>query len=358
MTAHNEIMKKSLFSLYACFCLVLLFPVHAHSEIEEGIKIERGVKCPPAGVILAQGEAVLKRINAFCVANGLKPWDIDIKRCGESIHDGTDLQGDLLNLYEPTYLWIQFQPSSGRIVKCFNSKLDNSLTSINATTFREFDEQPKPKWTPDYAEKLARGFVVACCGEFSKNVGKPHVWFYQQKGTYNDKTKKARYRVPYWWVTFPRIDKDGYEFEEERIEVYVFEDAGPYFLQVIMPSRYDEVKGKTLTLEQATPLAVAHAHELMNRGGLSEMFKNGTIKETPVTGNGRNMDPKLEIVKPNHIIDLPGFPSMKDIDIHARLAWVLWFDWTSTDPTSLQKRGVLCVWVDAHTGKLLGGHGF
>jgi|GEM_PF-1918849 len=349
-------MTKRVFSPVVVLCCTLFLVIHAYSEIEEGVKIERGVKLPAAGVIRGKADVVLKRINAFCVANRFKPWDIDLNRGQEKVYDGTPLEGDLFWFLSPDFV-LSFQPSSGMLVECQNSKLDQSVTQLNGKT-RAYIHKPESKWTRDYAVKIARAFIEACLGEMPKNIGAPDQVEFQQRVLGLDKeTKKLLYGVPHWNLFFPRVDKNGYKFQEEAIIVTIFEDAGPTTLGVRMPSRYEEVSGEPLKQEEVMPEAVAYAKKLTNRSGLSGMFGGGTINETPLNA-------RLEIVKPNNMGELRNLDS-DSTDLNARLAWVicfdwtksrsLWSQWTGSGSGSSDNKGEITVWIDAHTKKPLGG---
>lgn len=349
--------KRRLFPALA-LCLTLFFPVHAHSEIEEGVKIERGVPLPPAGVIRGKAGIVLKRINAFCLANGFQPWNIDPNRGNEKVYNGTPLEGDLFWLLSPDFV-LSFQPSTERLVECQNSKLKESVTQLNGK-IRAYIHKPEPKWTRDRTIQIAHDFIEACLGETPKNVGMPYQVDFEQRNLGFDKeSRKPLYGVPHWELFFPRVDKNGYKFQEEAINVEIFEDVGPTSLGVRMPSRYEEVPGEPLKQEKVMPEAMAYAKKLTNRSVLSGMFGGGTINETPLSA-------KLEIVKPTKIGERKNLEGdLTDVDLNARLAWVICFEWTKgksvwsqltgSGSNSVSNKGEIIVWIDAHTGKPLGG---
>jgi len=297
--------------------------------------------------IKGKAETVLSRINKFCSENKLPSWEIDLSKGEEKIHRGTATQGDLLWLYSRGQFSFMFFPSTGGLVECHNLGLEKDGTKTNKKTI-ELDEAPSQNWSSDYAVELAKKFAQACNGESLKNVGAAKFEFYQERGTYNKATKQARYRVPYWWVILPRVDQNGYEFQMEHVSVKMLEKSGPYWFELQMPSRYELVKGEPLKQEDVMPAALDYAQTLTKRGPIAGMFTNGKINETPASA-------KLEIVKPNRLADLKELPTSKDIDLNARLAWVIWFEWSNNNPSESRQKGGIAVWIDAHTGQPLGG---
>jgi len=335
--------KKYIFRIQVLLaCLVLLLTFRAGGEIQRGVK-------PPQEGLKGKSEIILKRINAFCTANGFKIWDVNTENVQELVYKGTDLEGDLFWIRGKDFS-MKFEPSSGNLVECGNSKLETELTMIDNKTFREFDEPQEQRWTSEKATDIASNFALEVLGRLSESFG-PAKYEFDRYSTYSQKTKTKRYRVPYWRVQFPRIDSKGYEFQMEYLEIQIYENAGPISLFVKMSSRYEQEEGEPLNQEQVMKIALDYAQELRKRGPVAGMFRGGQIIVKPASA-------KLEIVKPNHLADLSELPTSKVIDLNARLAWVIWFEWSKNDPSDARKKGGIGVWIDAHTGKPLGGDAF
>lgn len=336
-------MKKYIFRiqvLLACLVMLLMFAA--------SIEIKRGVKLPQEG-LKEKSEVILKRINAFCTANGFRIWDVDTENVQELVYKGTDLEGDLFWIDGKDFS-MKFEPSSGNLLECRNFKLRTELTTIDHKTFREFDEPPEQRWTSEKATDIASNFALEVLGHLPESFGSAKYEF-DRFSTYSKKTKIRRYRVPYWIVYFPRIDSKGYEFQMEYLKIEIFENAGPVSLSIKISSRYEQEEGEPLKQEQVMKIALDYAQELRKRGPVAGMFSGGQIIE-------KTANAKLEIVKPNHLADLSELPTSKHIDLNARLAWVIWFEWSKNDPSNARKKGGICVWIDAHTGKPLGGDAF
>jgi hypothetical protein len=295
--------------------------------------------------------SVLNHINAYLEKNGLREWEINVNE-GRILRNKKELWHwkDTVEVDKRNEFSFEFDVNTQSVVSCVNFTGKHLITQIG-NKFIEFDDILKQKWNSELAIKIATGFVECCLGKIPDNVGQAKVEFHQTLGTYNKETQKVRYRVPYWWISFPRVDKNGYEFQMEYIDVEIYEDFGPTSIFVKMPSRYTLIDKKPLKQEQVVEKAVVYAYKLMKSKSVGGLFYGGKINEVPASA-------KLEIVKSNHLADLRDLPSSKDIDLNARLAWVFWFEWTKDDPHDSRKNGGIAVWIDAHTGKPLGGDGF
>ncbi|NJK93458.1 MAG: hypothetical protein HC904_17575 [Blastochloris sp.] len=309
-----------------------------------------------SSVALAAGgleltEPVLARINEFCIKHKFRTWNLDLTSARDFKHEGTAFEGTEIWFHKRGEFLFKYSYKTKKLTSCFHSKFYTEITMLDHKTFREFDDPPEQKWTSESAVGYGHGFARACLGEMPENLGPAKFEFYRQRGTYNKETNKVRYRIPYWQVEYPRIDKNGYEFQAEYISIKLFEEMGPYSLHVKMYSSYKQVEGEPLKQEKVMKAALAYAGEMMKRGAVVGLFRGGKINEAPASA-------KLEIVKPNRLADLSDLPASKDIDLNARLAWVIWFEWTNLNPKDARQKGGLAVWIDAHTGKPLGGDAF
>lgn len=209
--------------------------------------------------IFKECDHILTRINDFQKINQLKPWDIDTMK-GEVKRISAGRTGvESIILHRRSSFQFIFSSPSNKLMQVVNSDRNTEMTMIDGLAKRTFDEPVTQMWNSERATGIAHGFVVACVGEFPANLGSAHAEFTQWELIDKGKKPYGGYPMPYWRVEFPRIDEDGYRFQLDRISVNLFEEVGPYSINVEMYSEYKRVTNQPVGQSEVIMLALDRA---------------------------------------------------------------------------------------------------
>jgi hypothetical protein len=202
-----------------------------------------------------------------------------------------------------------------------------------------YDIQDQPKWTADQA--IAKGEKV-----LSALVDRTRFHFAHPSAKYIHTQNGGKYYVGQWEINWRRTDSKGHLFDAlQGVDVYVAESEGPFQGGADLSAKYVEPSGEPLKAADVQDKAWKAAQAAVVWGPVKSVLEpEAHLEPKPFSA-------KLQIVMPNHMGQ--GDAISTHPDLNARLAWVFWYEWKfDNNPKQRQSVGV---WIDAYTGKVLGG---
>jgi hypothetical protein len=243
-----------------------------------------------------------------------------------------------------------FRQSDNRFTDYHNSSL------IDAPAARVFYDQPvKAKWSVEQVIAIAAAFEKVFVDPQDVTLGAPFAEYYDDAefvGPAGAATLK-KYHIGQWTVCWPRVDSKGHPFYGDHVTIQIQEGCAPLGVGVYLTTPYTEEKSDPITEERA--LWIAEKTAFWRQLG-EKIFYHCVLAdefERNVTGD-QILSKQLVIVLPNRSF-WGGF-SEAPAGTPARLAWVFWFRPIHAKPPSGPTyNDSFAIWVDAHTGSVIGG---
>ena len=191
----------------------------------------------------------------------------------------------------------------------------------------------KPSWNQAQAIREATPFLKIFTDPLDVKLGDPSAHY------------DANVRGGQWCVTWPRVDGQGHPFEDDQVAIWMSEGYAPQDVGVKLSTPFTEEIGKTISKADALKVA-------LNWKGLGGKFQPNSSADKLVKNKLLGGD--LEVVMPQKNADLALGP---EEGASARLAWVFWFAPLHSEKKDLRYSDSFAIFVDAHTGVVIGSDG-
>jgi hypothetical protein len=206
-------------------------------------------------------------------------------------------------------------------------------------------EPHQPKWSENQASQIALKFLQEVGGSKSLNVKQVQVEYKQQLGTSSESTA---YLFGTWRLTFQRFTRHGHPVLGDSVTVKIHESQGlcSYADQCLTEIDEAQLITPLIVLEKAQLLAVEQAKLVLSKSPQIRIhFGEFRLEETPVRS-------ELAVVRPNNILECSDLAKLDENPAGA-LAWV--FTFALKHKSNKLVPGVMRIYIDCRTGKLLGG---
>ena len=241
-------------------------------------------------------------------------------------------------------LEFRFSRDTGRIQFFANWHANDQCYGEDAPLY---DRPTQPAWSKEKVKRVADAWVTALLGSFPKDLA------LQEIAYDHPYMETPKYCVGTWTVNYARVDDDGHPFREDGVIVQIVERYGPYTIGVQMDSRFEKPRGELLSQEQAITKSGAFAERIL-RSEVAKRHLHGYVFTGQKTA-------EMAVVNPNKILEVNDIHEMIDMrrGREARLAWEIRYRLIHKNRKKpgdcVPVEGELSVWIDATTGKFLGG---
>lgn len=202
-----------------------------------------------------------------------------------------------------------------------------------------------PNLSKDEAVKKCRGFLALLFKDANIHLKENEIEFAQDMNYAN---RSAPYRSAHWRAMFQRVSKTGIPVMEDSVSVWLDERFGLRLFkndclsQLAIPADEKPLVSK----ETATKEAMIFAQRVKNESpAVRGYFVQFTLDKTPVAT-------ELMICRPNEILTCSDFHGLKRGSTSV-LVWAITFKLTS--PNGRLAPGMLQIFIDAVTGRFVGG---
>jgi len=242
-------------------------------------------------------------------------------------HEGRDARGDVIEI-EDGSISLELAEKTGEIVFVYSLNTANDLHKWQ----EKFPDSNKPIRKPTEMFALARNYV-------ERITGKPVPENFIARTTYYDQG----YLRGKWNIIWRRT-LNGYPYDNDVIGIG-FSDVSGKFISLVV-SQTSEICPTEVKIpeEEARKIAIEYTSQHVHKfyqNAYGGQFSNPEIESI-----------ELRIVNPNYLYErklrgLPIRPTLK-----SRLAYYIWVKYKVDQPKNAIK---MLVWIDAATGKILGG---
>lgn len=202
-----------------------------------------------------------------------------------------------------------------------------------------------PTWSQEKVVTFAHAYVEQLLGAFPDSLQLLAAEFMQE---HSETSSEAGY----WYISWSRTDSKGRLFSNDGVTLLFSEKYGPRMTRVMLSSRYVE---RDFTLIPKV-LAIARAKYYASR--LKSWGPAGLVIQQPTLTGESVAD--LGIVNPRWLTQPQNNGDQGEAGrVDARLAWVVVYkasyENSSIENKAVQTEGAIIVWIDAQTGRFLGG---
>lgn len=235
---------------------------------------------------------------------------------------------------KPLYWWIKLSESGERV---------HQITFIPPNAPRS--TLHTAKWPKETAVKVAEDFMSVLVPHSKLNLKAIQVEFVQH---INHRFDPEFYVNGYWRLSFQRFSAKGYAVFKDTISIEVDEDHGlrSYLNDCLTDADEDKIGSPVFPVDKAKAHATEYAKKVLAEGpAVKGYYGEFLLGESP-------NQPELLVVRPNELLNCKDFHDFKE-ESHGVLAWV--FTFTLTHPSNKLTPGVLRIYIDAVSGKFVGG---
>ena len=214
-----------------------------------------------------------------------------------------------------------------------------------------YDEPDKPKWSKEQAIAIATAFKKIFVEPTDALLGPPRAE-YTHTSFEPSKSNKLRSRLGMWMISWPRVDGQGHPFFGDHVTIQIQEGFAPLGAGAWLTTPYSEEK--TAPISESDALNKAEYvvfwrqlwEKIFYRCVLADEYQRNIVGDDILSK-------QLTIVLPNRNF----FGHLSKASTKARLVWEIWFRprHSSKPPASGWWDEDFSVWIDAHTGSVIGG---
>jgi hypothetical protein len=233
----------------------------------------------------------------------------------------------------------EFRDAEGQLVS-YQNRLADDLPENKVL----YDQPDQPKWSNEQAITIATAFEKIFVDTKGTLLGSPRAEY--DHTVFVPSKSGLKSLLGSWRIAWPRIDSKGHIFYGDGITLQIQEGFAPIGVGISLSTPYVEEKEEPIKKADA----IAKAREALASKQVDHGFESYADGDSLVENKVRSAE--LLIVLPPKDIKVLDGPSTGI----ARLAWEIWFDpQHSKKPTRSIFDDSFAVWIDAYTGKVIGG---
>jgi hypothetical protein len=210
----------------------------------------------------------------------------------------------------------------------------------------------KPKWSEEQAIEVGTAFKNIFVEPTDALLGQPHAE-YTHTSFAISKSNTLRSRKGMWMIVWPRVDSQGHFFYGDHVTIQIQEGYAPLGVGVYLTTPYKDEK--TELVSEADALTKAMRLIFLLQLGEKIFYHCVSVDdyERNIVGD-EVLSKELMVVLPKRSF-LGHIRSVSE-STTARLAWVIWFRpiHSSKPPAIGWYDEDFAIWIDAHTGQIIG----